>query len=250
MSSIHRFFAKPENIYRQKFKIFEQSTVDKIRKVLKLNVGSAIQIFDGSGALYTATITKLRKNFVGGDILSQKEQKVRDSFQNAIYLAQALCRTTKIDNIVRMNAEIGVAGFFFFESDHSIVKLADFRQNKINRWTKIAQEATRQSEQTIIPIVRNPITYDELDTIQIEQKILLHSRQTDISKNFQEVREEIDLNSSILIIVGPEGGFSKNEIAMAQKKGFFISHLNLPILRTETAGLVAASNLLLLDKKI
>ncbi len=239
---MHRFFVEKESIFPTKAIIEDPDSIKKIRQVLRLNVGDKIWLFDGEGGEYLASVKTLQKTGIMVDI-EEKVKKEKGSKPHYI-VGQALTRSTKIDEIVRMNTEIGADEFVFFESQYSIVKQKDFNENKLGRWEKIAEEATRQSERSNIPEINEPITFEEALKIEADLKIILHSRKDSSSEDLKSLKEKINSDSKILLLIGPEGGFSKREIDLAKEKDFVVGYLNLPVLRTETAGVVASAVLL------
>ncbi|MBN1916145.1 16S rRNA (uracil(1498)-N(3))-methyltransferase [Candidatus Dojkabacteria bacterium] len=239
---MHRFFVEKRNIFPGKVLLEDSESIHKIRQVLRLNIGDKITLFDGEGGEYSGEIMTLQKAGIMVKIGSRLKNERTD--KQYLTLGQALTRSTKIDNVVRMNTEAGVKEFVFFEADYGVVKLKDFNENKIERWRKITQEACRQSERADIPNINFSVSFGEVIGIEADLKIILHCRNIEGSADLKNLRKKIKSDSRILILVGPEGGFSKEELKKAKAKGFIFGFLNLPILRTETAGIVASSILL------
>lgn len=237
----HRFFINNSNIQKDSFVLSEKDVIHKIAKVLRLNKNDGIILVNEYGVEMDAVIETISP-IVTGKIIQRKEQEA-NSDQLRLTLAQALPKAKKFDQIIRMNTEVGVSKFAPFESKFSIVKLDKLKDTKIERWEKIATEAARQSERNEIPEILKPIQFEELLELRAEQKILLHSR--DISDSI-ELKSVINNNKfkDVIIAIGPEGGFSKEEVEKAIQKGWTVAYLDLPILRTETAGIVAASVIL------
>ncbi len=248
INSLPRILCRKEKINNQRCLIDDQKDIFKIRNVLRLKNGSNLRIFDGEKNEYVCKLINLSKSGIEAEIIERivEEKKERKEDNVTIILAQALTRSSKIEEIIKMNTEIGVSEFIFFESDHSIVKLKDIKPTKIDRWQKIAEEATRQSEQLILPKINAPTKFRDLGNIEADHKLLLHARETDVSVLLHNLKYES--SSSILVVIGPEGGFSDRELEFAGKN-FEILHLNLPILRTETAGVVVCSYILIENKK-
>lgn len=242
MTSYPRFFVEEKNIFKDKFYIDNKGDINKIRQVLRLEKGAKILMFDGIGNEHIGEIAVLRKDLISGEI--SEHIKVEIPKKPHIILAQALTRTTKIDDIVRMNTEIGVEEFVFFESEYSIVKLKDFRENKIDRWQTMAIESAGQCERVSIPEIHAPISFAELLTAEADKKLMLHSRKTENSINLNMLKDVVANSKLTIIVIGPEGGFSPDEIQKGKTAGFEIVYLETPILRTETAGIVANSILL------
>lgn len=236
----YRFYVDSKSHTARNFLITEASTVSHIVNVLRLNKGDIITLFDGLGMEYEAKIGYFDKKQVAGLIIKGEECILPN--KPKVILAQALTRAGKMDGIVRMNTELGVIGFILFESEYSIPKKNDYSNNKIEHLVKVSTEALRQSEGVLLPEFKGPINFNELMKAEASIKILLHSRDYEGSMNLRKI--DYTSNDTIVLVIGPEGGFSLNELKIAEKNGFIISYLDTPILRTETAGLVASSILL------
>lgn len=245
MNSLPRFLIDKHKIHRGKFSIYDRDETKKIRQVLRLEAGDQIRIFDGYDREYIAEITQLKKEEIKGKLISEIEVEIDSNPKPEIVLAQALSRTTKIDQIIKINTEIGVKGFILFESDHSVVKLKDLKEKKLARWEKISLESVRHSEQKSIPQIHESVDFKELLEFDADIKLLLHSRNLEESININEFSREALSGKKVLVIIGPEGGFSERELQTIIESNIKICHMDLPILRTETAGIVVGSHLLL-----
>jgi 16S rRNA (uracil1498-N3)-methyltransferase len=246
MQNIPRFLIETTQVNNSRFKIEDRSQIKKIRQVLRLEVGDNILLFDGEGNEYLCTLEILANEMVTGQVNEKKQ--VNEELRFNITLAQAFPKAGKLDDIVKMCTEVGVMRFAFFESDHSIPKLRDFKESKLERFSKIIEEAARQSERTILPDILGVFSFEEvMKTENFDAKILFATEKDFKSTDLNEVKQNlINQNvKNILIIIGPEGGFSKAELAKAIESDVVLSKMNLPILRTETAGVVAAGFLLI-----
>lgn len=238
---MHRFFIYPEQIKQEWFQFEDPKVIKYMRNVLRLKPGDEIVLFDGEGLEHTAVITKLIKERATGKIT--KTVELKEEWPH-LTLAQALPRAGKLDDILRQNTEVGVSEFLLFESEYSMFKLSKFKESKLERLERVVQEAGKQSERKILPLVNEPMTFPEMLETEADIKILLHSREVEGSVNIAKIKAQVAVNTDILVVVGPEGGFSPKEVLEAKEAGFQIGYLNLPILRTETAG-VAVSSILL-----
>ena len=236
----HRFFVDEKSLTPRNFHIKDISVVKHIRLVLRLKKGDEIILFDGKGMEYRGKIGYLDKEQVAGLIESSWEGNLPD--KPKVLLAQALPRAGKIDEIIKMNTETGVVGFILFESEYSIPKVGDYSKEKLNHLIKVSQEALRQSEGVLLPEFKGPILFKDLMEAKADHKLLLHSR--DDAESIDIKKLEVHMNETVVVAIGPEGGFSPREIELAKTKGFKLVHLNMPILRTETAGIVVSALLL------
>jgi 16S rRNA (uracil1498-N3)-methyltransferase len=238
---MRRFFVQSRNIFKDKFYLDDKIQINHIRTVLRLDANDKIELFDGSGKIYECEIISLRKQQISGNIINAYSENIDLPH---IALAQAFPKGNKLDDIVRMSTEVGISEFYFFESDYSVIKLKNYNIKKNDRFHRIIIEAARQSERTTIPTINDPLSFDEILQLEYDQKIILHSRNVNNSQNLVSLKKQFSTEDTILILIGPEGGFSESEIELAKDHNFYLGYLNLPILRTETAGIVASSILL------
>ncbi len=242
MKQLHRFYVPAENIKKLRFLIEDESAIKHMRQVLRLEKGDPIVLFDGEGHEYDAKLGFLTKEQAAGVV--NKEIKLDRTPKPAVFIAQALPRAGKFDDIVRMNTEIGVQGFVLFESEYSVAKIDNYPEAKVERLRRVALEALRQSEGIWLPDFYGPETFASALDFKADVKLVLHSRMSEQALSLKKLAETIKPEQTVLIFIGPEGGFSPTELKVAEEKGAQIVYLDLPILRTETAGIVASGILL------
>lgn len=244
MSKLPRFFFADAEFSKGKYYLHDVDIIRHARKVLRLNKGDRVELFDGRGTVYVTEIELLSKELLIVSLIEQRHLTSEDRLN--VTLVQALPKAGKIDDILRMNTEIGVNDFVLFESDHSVVKMKDYHEAKLTRLNKIIREAARQSENNFLPSIFGPVEFQTMIAKPADVKVILHTDSSDSKVvSLSDVKSGLSGKEDIMICVGPEGGFSKAEVELAQAQGFITVKLNLPVLRTETAGLVAAAFLLI-----
>lgn len=238
-----RFLCKQENLTNKKFVLTDPEVIKRARIVLRLKVGDEIELFDGLGNIYKCKIGIISKDKFAGKVLSAEE---REEDLPHIILAQAIPKASKLDDIVRMNTEIGVREFVIFGSDHAQIKAEDLSEKKVARLLKVVREAARQSLRVFVPVLQGPVEFSELLQADIEQKLMLHpdTKENSSTKQIKEIASNLDFTKKIMLIIGPEGGFSPAEISLAREKGVQLAVMPTPVLRTQTAGLAAAAMIL------
>lgn len=193
--------------------------------VLRMRNGEVIEITDGKGSAFLAEIVDSHHI----KILEQKQHAWEDSF--SLFLCQALLKGDKMDMVVQKATELGVRKIIPFFCERSIVK--DTR--KLDRWQKIAKEATEQSGRSLIPEITKVQSYENLIETTENGIVFWEEGQESLIELFKY----IDISSPVSLLIGPEGGFTKQEIMMAEDKGFKIASLGKRILRAETAAITA-----------
>ena len=210
-----------------------------IKKVLRLKQGDIITLFDGAGNEYEARIISLSANSVNVSIIRTFPSTTESPVQ--IIVAQAFLKQRKMDNLVRQLTELGITKWVPFISKRSVPRPDNKRLvDRINRWKKISKEALKQCNRGRIMEIGPTVSFD--DTFNI-------SRQSSLKIAFWE-NESKPINlalshsdrpfNNIFIMIGPEGGFTSQEIEKAKACGFITATLGPRILRAETAAIAAS----------
>ena len=240
---MHKFFTPKELINGDVAKIIGDD-VKHIYKVLRISEGEKVTLNNCEGVEYLGRVISVSKQEVLIEILEKLESNNESNVN--IYLFQGLPKSQKMDLIVQKGTELGVTEFIPTITHRVDVKLkGEFK--KLERLNRIALEAAKQSKRSIIPKVSEPIEFDDvLEKISSLDLLIVpyeNANNFGIKTLINELRKEnnIDNIKNIGIFVGPEGGIEEYEIERLKDKGAYIVTLGKRILRTETAGFVAAS---------
>jgi len=234
--SLHRFFINPTDISGETAQL-TGSEAHHLRAVLRLSPGDPIIFFDGTGARYQARIDRIHKDRVTAIIIGQEQDlppKVR------LHLGQALLKGQKMDLILQKATELGVDAIWPFYSEHGIHKSP--KNAQMERWQRIVLEACKQCDRAKPPEIQDAREITDLmsQPPPCDARLIFwehEARQTlddALACQAKECR-------SVFFLLGPEGGFSKAEIACAQGEGFAPVSLGSRILRAETATLAATA---------
>ena len=236
---MHRFFIpKP---YKQEMQITGRDA-HHIIDVLRMAPGDRLQVVADDGVSFVGEVTAVNSNSVtvtAREILREThEPDVR------ISLLQGLAKGEKMEFIIQKAVEIGVTDIYPVAMAHSVVVLESSKaEKKVERWQKIAEAAAKQSKRDSIPVVHEVMTLD-----QILQKgkwdLLLVAYESENQVSLKEALQAHKEAKTVGVIIGPEGGLSNEEVEAARKQGGIAVSLGRRILRTETAGLVAATAIL------
>ncbi len=237
MSRPPRFFISSDQISSTNVVV----TGDDVRHmvtVLRMKTGDELLLCDGEGTEYLARISGLSRTEVKAEVVSRKK---RGTASLRVTLCQGLPKSDKMDFIVQKATELGVAAVVPLITERTIVKIKD-EAKRTARWRKIAKEAAMQSSRADIPQVAPVAAFkDFLQTLNPEPRTLLLLPWEEGTMPVKNVLRENPDIKNIIILIGPEGGFSKDEAALAKDKGFHLVSLGSNILRTETAALAALS---------
>lgn len=219
-----------------------------LRKVLRKRQGDTIQITDGKGLLANAIIFGEKSKSLLCDV--QSIRSMPPPTERRIHIGLSTIRSNRLDWAVEKLTELGVGTISFFYSAFTGVK--SFKADHLRR---IAISAIKQSKQTYLPKINPPLPFSEWirSLNQADNQICLLAHLKDgVPKISQLPLETIHPKNQSMIVaaIGPEGGFSEQELTAACEKGFQLVSLDNHILRTETAAVVAAAHAKLLIGRI
>ena len=217
----------------------EGEEVKHIQKVLRLKAGDEILVFDGLGKEFEGTIIKEGHSSVIVKI--QRMLSPEGDSPLEVTLAQSLLKGEKMDTLIQKATELGVKEIIPFFSSRSIPLLEKSRRLKRHhRWEKIAIEASKQCGRGVVPKVELVKDYpDMLRTASTDSLRLILWENEGV--NLREVLEGSKERKKIFFVIGPEGGFSQDEVEKAKRAGFVAVTLGRRILRAETASLCLLS---------
>ncbi|MBU5455494.1 16S rRNA (uracil1498-N3)-methyltransferase [Keratinibaculum paraultunense] len=238
---MHRFFVDKEQIQGDTIEIVGKDT-NHIKDVLRLKKDDIIEISSG-GRVYICKIIKFDNKKVITKIIKSFQGKHESPIHIALY--QGIAKGDKMDYLIQKVTEIGVKEIYPIITNRTIVKIKNKKkeQSKLDRWRAIAEEAAKQSKRDFIPKVQNIMSFKEmLDKLEGEKNIIV-PYEMEKSISFKDILNNIE-GEKINLIIGPEGGFEREEIQLLKSVGGQSITLGSRILRTETAGLVASTIIL------
>ena len=202
--------------------------------VMRKKAGDSIRVVDGVGNAYDATIVEIAKRTARCRI-EKRYQRLHEPENSVTIAAGVLKNSSNFDFLIEKCTELGVSAFIPLFTERTISHHA-----KTDRGQKLALAAMKQCTRSVLPKVHDAKRFDEfLSSIPSSSlKIIPHEKVE--SPTIAEVVEKAK-HDSIVICIGPEGGFSDEEIAAAQVAGFIPVSLGQRRLRTETAAIVAAA---------
>jgi 16S rRNA (uracil1498-N3)-methyltransferase len=236
---MHRFFVPPECL-RDGRVVFPTEPEHQLRRVLRLQPGQQVIVLDNRGSEYEVGLDADAGGVLGGQVLSSRPAAGEPQTRLTLYLC--LSQREKFEWMLQKCTEVGAAGFVPVISSRSLVQDARGVEKKLPRWKKIIQEAAEQSGRGCIP---------ELAAVQSFARALQASGGSDLALIPWEGETAHSLTSAleglgrngqrIAALIGPEGGFSEEEVSAAQVAGFRPVTLGRRILRMETAAVVTAA---------
>jgi 16S rRNA (uracil1498-N3)-methyltransferase len=233
---ITNFYTNPEKINKETLTI-DGEEARHILSVLRYGPGDEIDVVDGCGGKFHAAITKVSRNSLEARILKRTEMKNEPGCHVA--LAQAVCRQERMDFLVEKATEIGISSIIPIMTEKGLIKVS--AGPKAERWRRIAIAAMKQSLRTVLPEIRDVIKFDDFQEQFSRYDLCLIASLDEDSKKLIECKQFRKGLKSILLIVGPEAGFTDKELSLAKARGAVPISLGTRRLRTETAGVVFSS---------
>ncbi|MDH5216696.1 MAG: 16S rRNA (uracil(1498)-N(3))-methyltransferase [Gammaproteobacteria bacterium] len=213
-----------------------------LRNVLRLSEGAEVVLFNGMGKEYLASLIQVSKKAVVLDIHTQQECDRESPL--VIELGQAITKGDRMDFSVQKSVELGVNIIAPLFTQHGVVSIKNDRLNKKQQhWQKVAVSASEQSGRAVVPRVEVPLQLQDW----IKSKSNAAALKLVLLPGARVALKSIPVvPSSVIVLIGPEGGFSDDEAALAIEAGFVDISLGPRILRAETATVTAISALQLL----
>ncbi|WP_124727840.1 16S rRNA (uracil(1498)-N(3))-methyltransferase [Staphylospora marina] len=237
---MQRYFTAPEQISGGFARIIGED-VHHILRVMRCRPGDRIIVCAGTGTDYLCEITETGAEEVLCRIVSESPSTGEPVTR--LWIAQSLTKGDKWEWVLQKGTEIGAAGFIPFTSERCLIKIDEKKADKKQaRWRKIVKEAAEQSHRGRVPEVAPVMNWKDLlrSVARFEAAFLAWEKG---GKALKRAIAETEA-SEILLIVGPEGGFSEREAEEAAGSGAVPISLGSRILRAETAPLFAASCIL------
>jgi 16S rRNA (uracil1498-N3)-methyltransferase len=202
-----------------------------LARVLRMNTGDGVVLFNGSGGQYPATISALDRKSVVVATAGFEARECESGLR--IELGIAISRGEKMDWVIQKATELGVSTVAPLRTERTEVRLKGEREEKkLRHWQQVAISACEQCGRNQIPLIQplQDIT-PWISTVRADARLVLHHRADDMAG--------ATAPASVALLVGPEGGLSQTEIAAAEQAGFSSLQLGPRVLRTETAPLAA-----------
>ncbi len=203
-----------------------------LRSVLRLKPGGPVLISDGKGSLYHAVISEIGSEMTRVHLLSPVSWNPESPL--VVTLIQAMPKRRKMEWILQKSTELGVTRVVPVFSDYSVPRFSGERERrKQERWNQILREAAKQSYRGIIPELAGITSFERIIKLREASLKILCAPEGEVP--LRHCLEGVGKISDILVAIGPEGGFSPSEIALARSRDFIICTLGPRVLRLETA---------------
>lgn len=243
--SLHRFFLTgplPDAAMRGVELALQATDHHHLARVLRLEAGDRVMVVGADGREAEATLVAVSADSVTADL----DVPVQRPARPRVSLAPALARRERMEFAIQKATELGVVEVLPVATARSVVRLDEEKAGRRGeRWRRIAAEAAKQSQRTDVPIVRDPLPFSGLlaelgrfDVVLVPWEEAA-SGGLGIGGALEAAGAAPD--TSVLVVIGPEGGLDEGEVAALEAAGAVTVTLGDTVLRTETASIVAVS---------
>ena len=234
------FFIKSDKVENGFITVDDKENYNHIVKSLRAKIGEKLLLIDENRIEYTTEIKNITNQAIDCEIVSS-EKSDRDLKYN-LFLAQSPLKSDAQLTIMEKATELGIRGIYPVYTDNCALKKT-VAEKKVEKWQKVMYEASKQCERATIPQCYNLTTLEQVFENKFDKIIALCERNTtDSLKNYLK-NNPIKDNENILLIIGPEGGFSKKEFEYFKSEKIPMLTLGDLILKAETAVIVTLGNI-------
>jgi 16S rRNA (uracil1498-N3)-methyltransferase len=243
---MHRFFVSPEAFQRQPV-VLTGDQAHQVRRVLRLRLGERVTLLDGQGRAGEAMLIALDDSTAKFQLVSAENVDTEPGVHITLY--QAALKGERFGWALQKGTEIGVSRFVPLVCERNVVDDLDAVDDKRERWLRIIQEAAEQSGRTRLPELMAAQLFGQgvQEGPSADEPLLrLIPWEAEQGVHLRDILKGCNLGPGwrIQVFVGPEGGLTEQEIALARRYGIKPVSLGARVLRAETAGLVAAAAIL------
>ncbi len=237
-----RFYISPDNIAGDTLKVTDEN-FHYLKNVLRVRKGEELKAFDGTGKEYLCKVVKVHPRHIALHIAEIFDADTELPVE--ICLAQSLIKAKHFEFAVQKCTELGVKRFIPVVTERTVVKLKGERaENRRLRWEKIAVEAAKQCGRSFYPEVESVTGFENALKIAQTQDMCIIPWEEETALTLKKVLAEgfeSHLPRKVMVFIGPEGGFSSQEVSLAKKAGVVPVSLGPRLLRSETAAIATVA---------
>lgn len=241
---MHRFIVKPSDIKNNSVLLDDKESHHAI-KVLRLQVGDAVQIMDGKGSSHTGFVSSLSEGRVLVSL--DPNQKIKKTSGVRVTLACGMIKADRMEWMIEKACELGVSEIIPLATERTVVRLdPEERLAKQKRWQKIAEASCKQCGMSEIPMIQTPMKWKDFLIRARSSELRLIPNLAIEASPLKNLLSGTAVPASVVFAVGPEGDFTPDEVQVALREGFKSTHLGDLVMRSETAALFVLGALRLL----
>jgi 16S rRNA (uracil1498-N3)-methyltransferase len=233
------FYVNPQDVDAE-WLILHGDELRHAAQVVRKKKSSRFAAIDGCGNWYECEVEKVDKRQLKARIICSRHQVGEPKIH--LTLAQSVLKGRRFDWLVEKGTEIGVSAFIPLICERSVA----MAEHKVERWRRIALVAMKQCGRSVWPSISPPISFKKTlkNLKDCDLKWIAHENDGIEPQNLKVLNRKLDRDSggqSVALLIGPEGGFTNQEVTNAMSHGFSPINLGMRRLRSETAGIVATT---------
>ncbi len=242
--TLHRFFVPPEWIQEKQVTLSDE-VAHQVRNVLRLQAGDHVVVLDNTGWECEVELSQVERDRVKGQVI--EERRSTGEPHTRVKLYQSLLKARKFELVLQKGTELGIVEFVPLVCERSVVGDVSEVDARQERWRRIIREASEQSRRGRLPVLRPAAMFAAAceGALDAGERVLILSEHDEVTNLKQALTGAAGTDRAaskvVSLFVGPEGGFTPEEVYLAEQYGAQPVGLGPRILRAETAGLVAAS---------
>jgi len=236
---MQRFFCPPQNITAEQAIISDQQEIRHIKNSLRLRPQDQVVVFDGQGNEYRGKIKEITSKIIINDIA--KINSLSQGRMAKITVACAIPKQYKIDQIIDKLTQLGIDKIIPLETERVVIKLDKSKLRlKQERWRKIALSAAKQSQRNSLPVIEDLQDIRQVLTGSADYDLKIIPTLLGPRKELRQILAKSQYRN-ILVLIGPEGDFTEEEVAYCKACGCIPVSLGDTVLRVETAAVATVS---------
>lgn len=236
------FLINSKNIKENKITINDKENYNHIAKSLRIKSGEKLLLIDENQIEYETVVDNITNKEITVDIKNSYKSNRKLDFR--LYLAQVPLRSDAQNIIIEKATELGADGIYPVYSDNCALNKSVI-EKKLPKWQRIMYEAFKQCERAYIPTCFETTTLENIIKLKLDYRIVAFcERCTEITLHDYCQKNPIKKDEKIIVIIGPEGGFSQKEFSLFKENSIPMLTLGDLILKAETAVIVALGNII------
>ncbi len=242
---MQRFFLPPESFQGQTI-LFPKDISHQIKRVLRMQNGQQVIVLNNKGYEFDVELDETNTSQISARIINTRAALGEPDNQITLYIS--LTQREKFEWVLQKCTEVGVNKFVPLITSRTLLKKNQEAHRKVDRWRRIIREAAEQCERGRIPVLAEVLQFDALAVQENQADLRLMLWASEDQLNLKDVLNLIPPSKKsgleIELLIGPEGGFSSQEVLQAQENGFKAVSMGKRILRMETAAVAAVTAVL------
>ncbi|MBP7052504.1 MAG: 16S rRNA (uracil(1498)-N(3))-methyltransferase [Phycisphaerae bacterium] len=234
--STNRFFILASDLQDDRVRLSPEQS-HQVQQVLRLRTGDRIVALDSTGMEYDVTLTTVEKRAVVGQVTASRQARGEPTVHLTLF--QSVLAREKFEWVLQKGTEVGVSRFVPVLTERSLVRVKTIEDNKLDRWHRILLEAAEQSHRGRVPDLDQIALFKDMLSDLAHFDRCLIAATSGPTRSLKEALSPGDKPLvSVAVLIGPEGGFSDDEVRQVCDHGAVPIGLGPRILRTETAAVV------------